>query len=70
MKNENLKSKWQQALDYGIDMNQLAANLKLTPTERIIRLQQTLDFMNVIRQAGKLYSAELKRAHKCSDDTV
>ncbi|MFH1830468.1 MAG: hypothetical protein ABH871_06810 [Pseudomonadota bacterium] len=53
-------SKWQQAEEYGIDMSILDANLRKTPTGRLLTHQAALQTFLAFRDAGK----RLKRA-KC-----
>ncbi len=43
----------QKAIDYGIDVTLLYERLKLTPTERIEKHEQMLEFVEELRRAGK-----------------
>ncbi|MFH1654470.1 MAG: hypothetical protein ABIE74_10530 [Pseudomonadota bacterium] len=42
-----------EADKYGIDISLIDANLSLTPTERVIFLQNALNLSNEIKKAGK-----------------
>ena len=44
---------WDAAIDYGIDVALLLENLLLTPTQRLCRLQHTVDFHHALRNARK-----------------
>lgn len=44
---------WRAAIAYGIDVSLLEANLSLTPTERLVQLQNTLRLFEAARQAGE-----------------
>lgn len=51
MKNtDNKKSTVEEAREYGIDISLLIANLRLTPTERIQKLQDWLDLYYELRK--------------------
>jgi len=41
------------AIDFGIDVTLLYERLKLTPTERIEKHEQMLEFIEELRRAGK-----------------
>lgn len=40
---------WDAAIDFGIDVSLLLANLELTPTERLQQLQLQLEFYEALR---------------------
>ncbi len=42
---------WDKAIAYGIDVSLLLENLALTPTERLARLQQVVQFHVLLRNA-------------------
>jgi len=42
-----------EAIDFGIDVTLLYERLKLTPTERIEKHEQMLEFIEELRRAGK-----------------
>ncbi|MFL5321461.1 MAG: hypothetical protein ACJ790_17500 [Myxococcaceae bacterium] len=44
---------WDAAIEYGIDVSLLLENLARTPTERLERLQQMVDFHEALRAANK-----------------
>ena len=44
-------SAWQQAEQYGIDMSLIEANLKLTPYERMLQHDRSLNLALQLRQA-------------------
>ncbi|MBN1787032.1 MAG: hypothetical protein JW806_01405 [Sedimentisphaerales bacterium] len=44
----------QKAIDYGIDIEMLKANLKRTPAERIRRHQAALDLVRRLQKAKKI----------------
>jgi len=43
----------QEAIDFGIDITLLYERLSLSPTERLERHQQMLEFAEEMRRAGK-----------------
>lgn len=43
---------WDRAIAYGVDVVLLLENLALTPAQRLDRLQQTVDFHELLRAAG------------------
>jgi hypothetical protein len=45
---------FQSAIDYGIDLKMLAANLNRTPSERVRRHQIALDTVEMLRKAKPL----------------
>lgn len=61
LKKETPKSKWQQAEEYGIDMSIIDANLRMTPTQRLLTHQAALQTMFAFREAGQRL-----RNEKCS----
>lgn len=40
---------WEAAIDYGIDVSLLLANLELTPTERLVQHQHQLELYELLR---------------------
>ena len=44
----------QKAVEYGIDIETLKANLNRTIEERIARHQSALDLVNILKKAGKI----------------
>ena len=42
---------WERAIAFGVDVTLLLENLALTPTERLLRLQQAADFHALLRDA-------------------
>ena len=44
----------ERAIEFGIDISLLEQNLKLTPTERIERLESYVIFLEEVRRAGKM----------------
>ena len=51
--------KWGDQDENGIDLGHLRANLKLTPTERIQKLQRHIEVVMEVRRAA--YNAGLRR---------
>ena len=49
----------ERAVSYGIDVSILDANLRLTPTERLIAHQRALETALALREAGARYYAGL-----------
>ena len=47
------KTAIQKAIDFGIDVTLLYERAKLTPTERVERHEQMLEFVEELRKAGK-----------------
>ncbi|MDI6736321.1 MAG: hypothetical protein QME42_09070 [bacterium] len=43
----------QEAIDYGLDVTLLYERVTLTPTERIERHQQSLEFAEELKRAGE-----------------
>ena len=43
---------WRAAMEAGIDMSLLEASLKLTPEQRLAELQQVVNFLLEIQEAG------------------
>lgn len=54
-------SNWQRAKKFGIDTTLLEINLKRTPTERVIALQNLLAFTNALAETGRAYYAKLRK---------
>ena len=48
---------WRAAADAGIDMSLLEESLKLTPEERLAELQQVVNFLLEIQEAGRSHAA-------------
>ena len=44
---------WDRAIDFGIDVTLLLENLALSPAERLRRLQQTVEFHALLREARR-----------------
>lgn len=44
---------WDRAIAYGVDVTLLLESLALTPTERLLRLQQLADFHALLRDARR-----------------
>lgn len=51
--NTKPKDAIQEAIEYGIDVTLLYERIPLTPTERIERHQQVLEFVEELRRAGE-----------------
>ena len=47
----------ERAVWYGIDLTQLKANLRLTPTERLEKHRRTLEGVEALRKAGREHRA-------------
>jgi hypothetical protein len=43
---------WRAAMEAGIDMSLIEASLKLTPEQRLAELQQVVNFLLEIQEAG------------------
>jgi len=48
---------WRAAAEAGIDMSLLEESLKLTPEERLAELQQVVNFLLEIQEAGQSHAA-------------
>jgi hypothetical protein len=59
MNEKNDKSAIERAREFGIDISLLEENLKRTPTERLLSLQETMKFFEEVRSARE---RELKRS--------
>ena len=55
---------WAAAKRYGIDTTLLELNLKKSPTERVIALQNAISFANLLIKSGTEYYARLRKTHK------
>lgn len=55
-----------KAEKYGIDLSLIEANLKLSYTERIIRLQKAIDLFSTLKSAGEKHYAGLRKNPKTS----
>ena len=53
--NGNLMTPYGEQSESGIDISLLRENLKLTPTERILKLQRDLVLIEEVRRAGREY---------------
>lgn len=53
MEKEDLPLALKNAQEYGIDLTLLFERLRWTPTERIARHSQTLEFADELRKAGE-----------------
>ncbi len=51
----------QRAKEYGVDTTLLEASLEKTPTERARDLEETLEFAEKLREAGRKYYADKRR---------
>ncbi|MFH1729187.1 MAG: hypothetical protein ABIA04_12305 [Pseudomonadota bacterium] len=51
----------QNAEEYGIDLTLIDENLKKTPTERLLALQDLVNFMQTLKKSGKEYYAKLRK---------
>ncbi|MHB8876750.1 MAG: hypothetical protein ACYC8T_23900 [Myxococcaceae bacterium] len=49
-------SDWDAAIAYGLDVSLLLENLALTPAQRLARLQQVVEFHELLRSARSLKS--------------
>jgi len=49
---------YKEAKEWGIDISLIDANLKCTPTERVLRHQAALEAMLAFREAGRKFYAE------------
>lgn len=59
------KTAVQEAIEYGIDLSLVHENLKLSPTERLRKLESFSRFYDVLRKAGSLRrSSTSKRANR------
>ena len=58
----------ERAIEFGIDISLLIENLKLTPTERLQKLQQVLDSLESFRQEVAKARAAQKDAGGPSGD--
>jgi hypothetical protein len=54
MRQKTKKDPIQEAIDFGIDIEMLKANLKRTPAERIKRHQAALELVRLFQKAKKL----------------
>lgn len=63
MDKQKNKSAIEQAREYGIDISLLEENLKKTPTERLLHLQETMKFFDEVRRARE---RDLKRSEENS----
>ncbi len=45
---------WDRAVELGIDVSMLVENLALTPTERLVQLEQLLNETDALRRAAGL----------------
>lgn len=50
---QTVKSAWEQAREYGIDMSILIANLKKTPAERLQQHHRALETVLLLRDGMK-----------------
>lgn len=57
-KKYRIKNPIQDAIEYGIDITLLYESEDLSPTERIERHQQALEFAEELRRAGKKKDGE------------
>lgn len=57
-------SAWEKAKRYGVDTALLEFNLKRTPTERILAIQDAANFVEALRQAYKKYYAKLRKNNR------
>ncbi len=57
-KSERLTPALKKALEEGIDLSQLYERLSWTPTERIQKNLQMLDFANELRKAGQKHRGQ------------
>jgi hypothetical protein len=48
---------WRAAAEAGIDMSLIEASLKLTPEQRLAELQQVVNFLLEIQEAGRSNAA-------------
>lgn len=53
----------EKAKKFGIDISLIEINLKRTPTERVIALQNALTFAEALSQAGANYYAKLRKTN-------
>ncbi|MFH1873976.1 MAG: hypothetical protein ABH859_02180 [Pseudomonadota bacterium] len=60
----NNTNSWDKAKKYGVDTSLLEVNLKKSPTERVITLQNAVALANSLQQAGSAYYAKLRKTHK------
>lgn len=49
---------WRAAMEAGIDMSLIEASLKLTPAERLAELEQVVNFLLEVQEAGQSHAAE------------
>ena len=49
---------WRAAHAAGIDLSLLEASLRLTPEQRLAELQQVVDFLLEVREAGQRHAPE------------
>ncbi len=56
------KSAVDRALEYGVDITLLQQNLKISPTERVLRAQAALDSVVAMQAEVKTFRAKQKQA--------
>lgn len=49
---------WRAAAEFGFDMSLIEHALSLTPEERLAELQQVLDFLLEVQEAGRNHGAK------------
>jgi hypothetical protein len=49
---------WRAAHAAGVDMSLIESSLKLTPEQRLAELQQVIDFLLEVKEAGQSHATE------------
>jgi hypothetical protein len=55
------KSAWEEAKKYGIDVNHLEDNLRKSYTQRFREHQNASNFVDILREAGKMCYEKLRK---------
>lgn len=58
------RSAWKKAEEFGVDTTLLEENLRRSPTERIIALQNAVSLAASLMKAGTEYYAKLRKNNK------
>lgn len=49
---------WRAAMDYGFDMSLVEDAMRMTPEERLAELQQVIDFLIEVQEAGQSHATK------------
>ncbi len=60
------QSCWIEAERHGVDTSLLEMNLRRSPTERVLALQDALAFADELMAAGKRYYARLQKTDRAT----